>query len=97
MISENYQRIFQVQKDFKIHAFDIDVMGIVSNIVYIRWFEELRTLLLDEHWSLQSMIKNKVAPVLAKTEIEYKCPLTIYDSPTGYAWLSELGRAKWKM
>jgi len=38
-----------IQKPLKINGYDIDVMGIVSNIVYIRWFEDLRFEFLDRY------------------------------------------------
>ena len=86
-----------VEKKFKINAYDIDAMGIVSNIVYIRWFEDLRMLFLDTYWPLEIMLRSGKSPVLAKTEIEYKHPLTIFDKPNGCAWASNLGRSKWEM
>jgi acyl-CoA thioester hydrolase len=42
-----------VELEIKIKAYDIDVMGIVSNIVYVRWFEDLRTLFLIHFYPLR--------------------------------------------
>ena len=84
-----------IKKQFNINAYDIDVMGIVSNIVYIRWFEDLRFLLLDTYWSYEEMLKIDQSPILNKTEIEYKHPLTIFDKPVGEIWVSNLTKSRW--
>lgn len=84
-----------VEKEIKVHAYDIDVMGIVSNIVYIRWFEDLRFLLLETYWPYGDMLKIGQSPILNKTEIEYKRPLTIFDNPIGRLWISNLTRSRW--
>jgi acyl-CoA thioester hydrolase len=89
------ERPMLVEKHFKVNAYDIDVMGIVSNIVYIRWFEDLRFGLMDQYWSYQEMLKSGQSPILAKTEADYKFPLTIFDKPVGQLWLSDLTRSKW--
>lgn len=85
----------QVELPIKIHGYDIDVMGIVNNIVYLRWFEHLRQEFLDQFWPLDQMLKNNQSPILHKTEVEYKKPLTIYDEPTGRLWVSKIKHARW--
>lgn len=84
-----------VKKYFRVNPYDIDVMGIVSNIVYIRWFEDLRFLLLDKQWSYKEMLGISQSPILSKTEIEYKRPLTIFDEPVGELWVSDLTKSHW--
>ena len=37
------ERKLVAERNFEVNGYDIDAMGIVSNIVYIRWFEDLRT------------------------------------------------------
>jgi hypothetical protein len=68
-----------IQKPLKINGYDIDVMGIVSNIVYIRWFEDLRFEFLDRYWPFENMLKSNRSPVLSTTHVKYRYPLTIYD------------------
>ncbi|MFV0352942.1 MAG: acyl-CoA thioesterase [Oscillospiraceae bacterium] len=58
-----------VEKEIKVHAYDIDVMGIVSNIVCIRWFEDLRFLLLETYWPYGDMLKIGQSPILNKTDL----------------------------
>ena len=91
------EKMLAVEKQITINAYDIDAMGIVSNIVYIRWFEDLRTAFLSENYPLDDMLKIKISPILMKTEAEYKAPLTIFDKPIGRCWLTHTGGTSWKM
>ena len=86
-----------LEMPIKVNGYDIDVMGIVSNIVYVRWFEDLRQYFLDTYWPYQAMLKANQSPVLAKTTVEYKYPITIHDQPIGRIWVENFGRAKWEM
>ncbi len=86
-----------VEKEIDIKVYEIDVMGIVNNVVYIKWFEDLRHAFLDKYSSYQEMIKEGKSPILIKTEANYLTPLTIYDKPKGRIWASKVGRTKWEM
>ena len=35
-------RVMELEMPLKVRAYDVDAMGYVSNIVYVRWFEDLR-------------------------------------------------------
>ena len=37
----------EVQRPLRVKPYDIDVVGVVSNIVYVRWMEDLRMAMLD--------------------------------------------------
>ena len=37
-----------VQHSFRVMTYDIDFAGIVSNISYIRWLEDLRNLFAEQ-------------------------------------------------
>ncbi|MBE8970076.1 acyl-CoA thioesterase [Nostocales cyanobacterium LEGE 12452] len=93
--NNNLQRPFEVVLAIPVKTYDIDFMGIVSNIVYIRWLEDLRLKFLDEHWQLNQQIEQGYTPILAGTEIEYKRPIKMIDRVIGRLWLSNLGRLKW--
>ena len=97
MQSSDNQNPMLVKKECKVYGYDIDVMGIVSNIVYVRWMEDLRTKFLDKYFPLEEMLKINGAPIIAKAEIEYKYPTTIYDKIVGEAWVSGMGKSKWEM
>ncbi|MDZ7964322.1 MAG: thioesterase family protein [Nostoc sp. DedSLP03] len=95
LINNNLHRPLEVVLPIPVKTYDIDFMGIVSNIVYIRWLEDLRLKFLDEHWQLSQQIELGYTPILAGTEIEYKRPIKIIDRVIGRLWLSGLGRLKW--
>jgi acyl-CoA thioester hydrolase len=86
-----------VEMPIRINGYDIDVMGIVHNLVYPRWFEDLRTLFLDLHWPLDGMLQQQQCPTILTTHVEYKSPLTIFDKPVGRLWLTEVGKARWRI
>lgn len=91
------ERSMEIEMPIKINAYDIDVMGIVSNIVYVRWFEDLRLEFLAKYYPYDEIVRSGKSPMLIKTEAEYKAPLTIYDKPVGKCWMSSVGRLKWEM
>ncbi|GEM_PF-477889 len=86
-----------VETQIHIKAYEIDAMGIVSNIVYIKWFEDLRHLLLDKYYPYEDMMEYQQSPILMKTQAEYKKSLTIMHKPTGRAWFSAMGATKWEI
>jgi acyl-CoA thioester hydrolase len=88
-------RPLEVEIAIPVRTYDIDFVGIVSNIVYIRWLEDLRLKFLDEHWQLNKQMEQGYAPILAGTEIEYKRPIKLIDKVIGRLWVSNLGRLKW--
>ncbi|MGJ5634371.1 acyl-CoA thioesterase [Nostoc sp. CALU 1950] len=95
LVNNNLHRPLEVVLAIPVKTYDIDFMGIVSNIVYIRWLEDLRLKFLDEHWQINQQIEQGYTPILAGTEIEYKRPIKIMDQVIGRLWLSNLGRLKW--
>ncbi|MEH1948403.1 MAG: thioesterase family protein [Nostoc sp.] len=95
LVNKNLHRPLEVVLTIPVKTYDIDFMGIVSNIVYIRWLEDLRLKFLDEHWQLNQQIEQGYTPIIAGTEIEYKRPIKMIDRVIGRLWLSGLGRLKW--
>ncbi|MDZ8186723.1 MAG: thioesterase family protein [Nostoc sp. ChiSLP02] len=95
LVDNNMHRPLEVILAIPVRTYDIDFVVIVSNIVYIRWLEDLRLKFLDEHWELKQQLEQGYAPVLAGTEIEYKRSIKISDRVIGRLWLSDLGRLKW--
>ena len=78
-------------RPLQIHGYDIDVMGHVSNLVYVRWMEDMRHRLLeDAGLPFPEMVKQGFGPVLMATHIEYRRPITILDTVRAELWLSEL-------
>lgn len=87
----------EIKEQIRINAYDIDVAGIVHNLVYIRWFEDMRMRFLDRYLPFERLLKQDISPVLAHTEIDYKLPLKYPDKPTISTWVGSLGRAKWEL
>ncbi|MBO0928150.1 acyl-CoA thioesterase [Staphylococcus sp. 30400_3112M30941] len=83
------------EKEIEVNGYDIDAMGVVSNIVYIRWFEDLRTVFINQHMNYSTMINQGISPILMKTEVEYKVPVTIHDKPVGRIYLVKASKMKW--
>ncbi|WP_412518327.1 acyl-CoA thioesterase [Staphylococcus simulans] len=92
MLSE---RKLVAETEIEVNNYDIDAMGIVSNIVYVRWFEDLRTKFVNRHLSISEMLKQGISAILMHTEIDYKIPITIHDKPIGRCWLTKVSRMKW--
>ena len=88
------QQPLAVTLDLPVKTYDIDFAGIVSNIVYIRWLEDLRLKLFESYLPLQSLMAKGYCPVIHSTAIEYKKALRVFDRPVGKMWMSRLGRLK---
>jgi len=84
-----------VERDIAVKTYDIDFAGIVSNIVYIRWLEDLRLAMMDESYPLPRALADDVAPILLETRISYARPLTIRDRPRGRIWVKRMERIRW--
>ena len=92
MLSE---RKLVAETEIEVNGYDIDAMGIVSNIVYVRWFEDLRTIFINEYMTFSEMMKQHISPILMRTEVDYKVPITIHDKPVGRCWYVKGSRLKW--
>ena len=69
-----------VEIDLDIYTFDIDFAGHVSNITYIRWLEIGRIqLLADVGFQTHDLLESGLAPLVIRTEIDYRLPLKLGD------------------
>src|SRR5215510_5210674 len=91
MMSEFYEQ------PLPIRTYDIDFAGIVSNIVFIRWLEDLRLALLDQAYPLIRALAEDVAPILLSTRINYRRPVTITDRLVGRMRVAVLRRVRWRL
>src|SRR5271154_6150459 len=91
MISKFYELPLRVQ------TYDIDFAGIVSNIVFIRWLEDLRLGLMDEAYPLVQALAEDVAPILVATRIAYRRPVMIADKLVRRMRIASLGRVRWRL
>jgi acyl-CoA thioester hydrolase len=86
---------FEVTLSIPVRTYDVDFIGYVSNIVYVRWLEDLRLQILADHFPLNRAIEELgIAPVLVRTEIDYKRPIRLFDVVLGRMWVGELGRVR---
>ena len=85
-----------IARSFEVKTYDIDFAGIVSNIVFVRWLEDLRLALMGEAYPLSQALADGVAPLLLETRIEYRRPVTIQDRPEGRMWVRSMGRLRWR-
>lgn len=90
-------RPLELRIPIRVMTYDIDFAGIVSNIVYIRWLEDLRIRMLDVHMPLVPMMQAGRMPILASTKIDYKRPIRIMDEVVGAMWVHDIGRSRWIM
>jgi len=81
---------------FPPRTYDIDFAGVVNNIVYIRWLEDLRLALMADVYPVDRALREDVAPILLSTNIEYDKPVTIQDaSLVGRMWVPRMERIRW--
>ena len=85
------------EQPLPIRTYDIDFAGIVSNIVFIRWLEDLRLALLDRVYPLIQALAEDVAPILLATQIAYRRPVTISDPLVGRMRVAGLTRVRWRL
>ena len=45
-------RACPIEMPIRVNGYDVDFQGVVHNIVYVRWFEDLRMRLLDAYLPL---------------------------------------------
>jgi peptide/nickel transport system permease protein len=87
-------RPYEVVQPFPVRSYDIDFAQIVSNIVYVRWLEDMRLIWLERYFPLRPQMERGIGPVLVATHVEYKRPVRFFDEVVGHLWLHELGRTR---
>jgi acyl-CoA thioester hydrolase len=87
----------EVQIPLRVKSYDIDVVGVVSNIVYVRWMEDLRLTMLDAYLPLDEQMAGGIAPAILRVEIEYKRAIHIHDAVLATMWLSGLEKLRFKV
>lgn len=86
-----------MERELPIRTYDIDFAGIVSNIVYVRWLEDLRLAMMEEAYSLPQAVADDVAPILLETHVTYEHPLTLQDRPVGRIWATAMSGVRWSI
>lgn len=88
------QKLLEVTLEFPVKTYDIDFAGIVSNIVYLRWLEDLRLEMLEAYLPLEQLMARGYCPIITSTQIEYKKALKMCDRPVGKMWLAKLSKLR---
>ena len=79
----------------KIHFFDTDCGGVVSNIAYLRFIEEARTELYETlGMDLVSMTESAVFPVVVRTEVDYRTPARLGDTLRIEGTFEKMGKVR---
>lgn len=97
MDAPTQRRPFEVEIRLPVKTYDIDFAGVVSNIVYVRWLEDLRLEMLARHFPLDEQLKNGIAPLILQTKIDYKQPVRISDNPIGKMWIKTMESPRWSV
>lgn len=77
-----------------VQAADIDELGHVNNVVYLRWVQEVATA----HWhhAASEELQNRYFWVVLRHEIDYKHPAFLTDKIMGYTWVGMHQGAKFE-
>lgn len=70
----------KVQLDVQVHWSDMDAMQHVNNIIYLKWVESTRLLLLEELMEKGTAGAVEISPILAWSDIKYIAPVTYPDT-----------------
>jgi len=73
-----------IERELPVRTYDIDFAGVVSNIVYIRWLEDLRLAALEECYPLEKFLADDLYLTLIETRIKYKRPIRLLDKPIAH-------------
>jgi len=92
-MSTNHRPLL-VELPIRVKTYDIDFVGHVNNIVYIRWLEDLRLHFLDVHYPLDDVLEAGMVPIIVKTEIHYRQGIMLEDGEVrGRMWMDRAERA----
>ena len=90
------EKKFYLEMPVKVHTYDTDYMGIVSNTVHPKYLEDLRNAVLDKYFPLEEMLREHNTPILSETHIFYKYPLTLQSNPIGRINITLVGAGRWE-
>jgi acyl-CoA thioester hydrolase len=94
-MNDRQRKPLEIELQLPVKTYDIDFAGIVSNIVYVRWLEDLRLAMLSGFFPLEEQLANGFAPIVLQTTIDYKQSLQMTDRPIGKMWIESLASLRW--
>lgn len=68
---------------FTVHTYDIDAAGHVNNVVYIRWLEDLRNIIVESTFGFKQLFEKHYYLVVISTEAKYRKQISLFDQPEG--------------
>jgi len=87
-------RMNKVEFELEVYTYQIDIVGHLSNIIYIEWMEIGRLKLLEAvGLPAIELTKKDIFPVLVNTNITYKQPIFFGDKIRVEIWFSKLNAA----
>ncbi|MEE9447996.1 MAG: thioesterase family protein [Arenicellales bacterium] len=87
--------MFETEIIIPVRTYDVDFAGVVSNISYARWMEDLRLAMLAKFFPLSKAAALGIYPAIAKTTIVYKYPVKLSDEQiNGRIRVSKIGKIK---
>ena len=93
-MKQNNAKPFFTEKQFQVRTYDIDYASHVSNIVYLRWMEDLRFALLEKYFPLTKQLQAGFVPVLTRTDIHYRRAIRLFEAVHGHMWVQSVGAAR---
>src|SRR6478735_3294677 len=71
---------------------DMDALGHVNNVVYLRWFESARMEYFHRGDLWQRVKQQRIGPILARSTIDYRLPLEYPDTVRVACTVTKLGK-----
>ena len=81
----------------RVQPADIDALGHVNNIVYLRWFESARITYFERLGWLELQRASGVGPILHSTQARFRAPVQWPDTITVGARIAELQEDRFTM
>src|ERR1700759_3584107 len=90
-------RQLSVTLPFSPKTYEVDITGIVSNTVAVRWMEDLRVELMRSHFPEFLRTEPHSFTVIVKANINYVLPIHYGDSIRGEVWVENVSRSRWEV
>jgi acyl-CoA thioesterase FadM len=78
-------------------TYEVDITGLVSNTVAVRWMEDLRVELMRTHFPEFLRTDPHSFTVIVKANIHYVLPIQYGDSIRGDVWVDNVSRSRWEV
>ncbi len=94
-MNERFQPVIFREHTYPYRVFyaDTDAGGVVYYAQYLRMFEQVRALYIEEYGiTLREMVKQDCQFVCRKAELDYLSPARLDDILDIHVWISEMGK-----